>query len=158
MNRVRPYIPLSVRVQVAERQLRDSGKLVWIAYLKTVETAVSPPWSLSEKLQMLLFHLFSPNDFQLDHDPALILRKFNPRTGKYTPDANDPAHLIYRDTADHLQKTTGRKPGAERTVTTKGSDIGIKTKFARLARKKKPKQKIPARANPWPKRKMGNGR
>ena len=82
MNRVRPYIPLSVRVQVAERQLRDSGKLVWIAYLKTVETAVSPPWSLSEKLQMLLFHLFSPNDFQLDHDPALILRKFNPRTGK----------------------------------------------------------------------------
>ena len=114
MNRVRPYIPLSVRVQVAERQLRDSGKLVWIAYLKTVETAVSPPWSLSEKLQMLLFHLFSPNDFQLDHDPALILRKFNPRTGKYTPDANDPAHLIYRDTADHLVRrsaTYGERGG-----------------------------------------------
>ena len=93
--------------------------------------------TLRKRLSILLGHL--PAGAQLDHDPALILRPFNERTGKYTPDANDPAYLIYRDPADHLQKTTGRKPGAERTITTKGSDIGLKTKFARLERKSKRK-------------------
>jgi hypothetical protein len=100
--------------------------------------------TLRKRLSILLGHL--PQGAQLDHDPALILRPFNERTGKYTPDANDPAYLIYRDKDDHLQKTTGRKPGATHTVTVKGSDIGLKTKFARLERKgKKPKQKIASR-------------
>ncbi len=106
--------------------------------------------TLGARLNILLGHL--PKGAQLDHDPALILRPFNERTGKYTPDANDPAYLIYRAPDDHLQKTTGRKPGALRTVTTKGSDIGLKTKFARLERKKtKPKSHIPSR--PFPKQK-----
>jgi hypothetical protein len=103
-------------------------------------------YPMRKRLDRLLEMLFGDEGYQLDHDPALILRPFNKRTGKYTPDANDPHFLVYRRKDDHLQKTTGRKPGAERTVTIKGSDIGLKTKFARLERKgKKPKATIPSR-------------
>lgn len=124
---------MKVRVEVAERQV-DHGQLWWPLYCGAVEAG---RMTLRKRLSILLGHL--PAGAQLDHDPALILRPLNERTGKYTPDANDPAYLIYRDPANHLQKTTGRKPGAERTVTTKGSDIGLKTKFARLERKSKRK-------------------
>ena len=153
--RPRPHIPLSVCVQVAERQVRASGSPLWPLYLAAQEIS---PWPLGRR-QRVLLGVFG-GQVQLDHDPALILRKFRndarlKPAARYTPNANDPVHLIYRDTADHLQKTTGRKPGAERTVTTKGSDIGIKTKFARLERPKRRKQKISARKNPWPKRKFG---
>lgn len=120
------------------------------------------PWSLyapGVRLRLVLHTLFGNAPVQLDHDPALILRNHNRRTGKYTPDANDPDFLIYRLKDDHLQKTTGRKPGATRTVTTKGSDIGLKTKFAKLERPARRKQKIPGRKAPWPKkRKLPNAR
>ncbi len=141
MKRPRPYVPLSVRVKVAERQI---GKF--------------RPFYVNsdrERLSYFLRLLGNGAPMQLDHDPALILRKFSPRTGKYTPDANDPDFLVYREKADHLEKTVGRKAGAERTVTTKGSDIGLKAKFARLEgrTKQRPKMKIPSR--PFPsKRKM----
>ena len=155
--RPRPHIPLSVCVQVAERQVKASGSALWPIYLSA--QAINP-WPLGQRLRILLNDLFGDKLYQLDHDPALILRKYRNDArmkppDRYTPNANNPAHLVYRDTADHLQKTTGRKPGAERTVTTKGSDIGIKTKFARLKRPKRRKQKISARKNPWPKRKFG---
>jgi hypothetical protein len=155
MNRLRPFIPLSVRVQVAERQLSKSGSILWALYASAVTAngKLDAPLTLTHRLRILLSHLFPEGDFQLDHDPALILRRFNHINGRYTPAANNPDFLIYRQKDDHLQKTTGRKPGAERTITTKGSDIGLKTKFRKLERKdKRPKQKIPARKNPWPKR------
>lgn len=129
MKRHRPYIPLAVRVEVAER---DSTKGAWWPlYCGAVDVG---GMTLGRRLAILLGHL--PKGAELDHDPALILRAFNPKTGEYMPAANDPAYLIYRDGESHQQKTTGRKPGALRTVTTKGSDIGLKTKFARLERKK----------------------
>ncbi len=148
MQRIRPHIPLSVRVQVAERQLSESGSILWALYASavTANDKLAAPLTLTHRLRILLGHLFPDGDYQLDHDPALILRRFNTRTGRYTPAANNPDFLIYRKTALHLKKTTGRNPGATHTVTTKGSDVGIKTKFARLARRdKKPKRKIPSR-------------
>lgn len=129
MKRPRPSIPMSVRVAVAERQAQCDSTW-WLLYFSAL---TSEKLTLGRRLAILLEHL--PKGAQLDHDPALILRPFSPRTGKYTPDANDPRFLTYREPAEHLQKTTGRKPGASRTITTKGSDIGIKTKFARLERK-----------------------
>ncbi len=85
-----------------------------------------------------------------------------------------------RHKADHQHKTTGRKPDAERTITTRNSDVGeakrtrairaseaehkqtmmlkwnveeISTKaLAEFAMKKlKRKQKIPSRPNAWQK-------
>jgi hypothetical protein len=147
-------------VQVAERQVQAIHHRVWPIYIHAQKINA---WSLRHRLRVLLFSLFEDVPYQLDHDPALVLRKFKrdlrkPQAAWFTPNANDPDHLIYRTKDDHLQKTTGRKPGAARTVTTKGSDIGIKTKFARLERKArttiKPKgfggtRKLPSR--PFPK-------
>lgn len=151
MKRPRPHIPLSVRVEVAERQASAVGGLWWGWYL----SVDWPDGYHGQRLKYLLQHLFPDGQYGLDHDPALILRPFNPKTGKYTPDANDPKFLFYRTTRDHLQKTIGRKADAEKTVTTKGSDIWLKNKFKRLEQpSKKRKAKIPQRANPWPKRKL----
>lgn len=105
---------------------------------------------LKVRLAVLLRQAFHGQDVELDHDPALELRRFNPRTGKYSPDANDPRFLIYRVRDEHLQKTTGRKPGAERTVTSKGSDVWLAKKFRKLESPKKVKRKMQSR--PFPKR------
>lgn len=150
MKRQRPYIPLSVRLAVANRQMAERG-------LQPRGPCASVGAQLNEALYMLFGHGGDEIEaFQLDHDPALILRHFNPRSGKYMPRANDPAHLVYRTKADHLQKTTGRKADAEKTVTTKGSDIWLKSKFARLEgrTKKRPKVKIQSRGFSKQKRKF----
>lgn len=145
-DRPRPYIPLRVRVAVAMRQCKRIGSPT--AGARAV-AATMDSWEMQLRVLLPALGFEKP---QLDHDPALILRPFNKKTGKYTPPANDPDYLVYREKAEHQQKTTGRKPGALRTVTTKGSDIGLKSKFARLEgrTKKRPKQKIPQRKNPWP--------
>ena len=165
MRRVRPYIPLEVRVQVAERQLRsvDNGDQctdIWWALNRT------DGLTLRDKLEVMLKALSEAlgDVLQLDHDPALILRQYKvdrrkPPAAWYTPNANDPDHLIYRPLRDHGEKTFGRKADAEKTVTTKGSDIWLKSKFKRLEQpSKKRRAKIPARAKPWPKGRKLQGR
>jgi hypothetical protein len=127
-KRPRPYIPISIRLQVAQRQLVVGHSFV-VAYSYLL-------MDCTKKIRLdriLAFMFHAP---QLDHDPALILRKLNPRTGKYTPDANDPNYLIYREKADHQKKTSGRNPGASRTITTKGSDVWLAKKFRRLEKSK----------------------
>lgn len=128
-----PMPPLAVRIEVAERQYfgesigvdREGGPKVWLAFL--------------------IKEIGKGKPCHLDHDPALILRKYNPRiknvAARYTPHAHDPDALVYREKSDHQQKTTGRKPGAERTVTTKGSDAHLAAKFRRLEGKNKPRRK-----------------
>lgn len=155
MKRPRPYIPLPIRVIAAERQVQEmiTEKIIpsiwWPLYQSGAGLA-----TLRVRLAALLGAMTTHTGvekWQLDHDPALVLRKFKvdrrkPVAAWYQPNANDPFFLLYRPEADHQQKTTGRRPGALRTVTTKGSDIGLKTKFARLERKgKKRKAKIPSR-------------
>ncbi len=156
MKRSRPHIPLSVRVAVAERMVNmravATGEWAYrnLYFSRILLTTPEFKWPLKDRLESLLYHLFRDEKTHLDHDPALILRPFDEVTGKYTPDANDVNHLIYRTVAEHLEKTIGRKIGAEKTVTTKGSDVGLKAKFARLERAPKFKKKIPSR--PFPKK------
>lgn len=155
----RPYIPLTVKVAVAERQVRVTGSPFWPLYLSAVKGAEvqNQPWSLTRRLRVLLHHLFPYGRYQLDHTPALEQRPRKTIKGKvqYQPDANDPDHLEYSATDLHLQKTTGRKPGAEKTITSKGSDVWLAKKFRRLEGKTKtrPKAKIPSR--PFQKGKRG---
>ena len=114
--------------------------------------AVSPTRLLPSLLVSLrrIWGLPDGTPLPLDHDPALILRKYNPRVkevaARYTPHAHSPDHLIYRRQGNHDEKTFGRKEGAERTVTTKGSDVYLKAKFDRLEGRTKGR---PKRA--WPK-------
>ena len=63
-------------------------------------------------------------EFDFDHDPALVRRDYDTGAGDFIPPQNDPRHIIARRKAEHLEKTIGRKQGAERTVSTRGSDVG----------------------------------
>jgi hypothetical protein len=61
---------------------------------------------------------------QFDHRPPLQDRPFDTEAGDFMPRQHDPEYIEPLTKPDHLHRTTGRKPGAERTVTTRGSDVG----------------------------------
>jgi hypothetical protein len=63
-------------------------------------------------------------ELEFDHAPALMYRDLDLITQDFLPPQNDPEFIDARVGGDHDQKTFGRKAGAERTVTTRGSDIG----------------------------------
>jgi hypothetical protein len=160
----RPHIPLAVRVIVAERQLdaatsfpHENGERNASVFRTFVDR---DGWKkrnpLSEQLDMLLRLLFGEQKVNLDHDPALVNRPFNKRTGKYTPDANDPEHLIYRTKAEHDIKTRIRGDGAQH------SDLGLARKLKRIAKNRDPKQRKTKIAQPkhfkWPSRPFNRNR
>lgn len=138
----RPYIPLKTRLAVLLRQAFEDRK-----FANADEREAAREFyricchcrPTRYRIKWLIQLLFYGGKVELDHDPALELRRFNQRTGKYSPDANNPYYLVYRLKPNHLQKTVGRKPGAERTVTTKGSDVWLAKKYRKLGRPKKSK-------------------
>lgn len=148
----RPYIPLTVRVQVAERQMKEAtGCVCTDEHGVPLELAGV---SLSARLKAALFHLSSGgnNKLELHHRPALVNRA-RKRNGEYDPPANDAAHLVYLVEGDHHVETRVRgQHGAH-------SDLGQARKNKRIARNRDPrrrKAKIAQRKNPWPKgRKLG---
>lgn len=158
----RPHIPLSVRVQVAERQL-DKTADFWMLY------CITDFQSAGVRLNFLLFGLSQQldcevSDLRLDHDPALCNR-VQVRSGlgrtRYIPDANDPEHLIYRTKADHDIKTRVRGDGAQH------SDLALRRIAKRRARKAEGGKLSTRRLakpgkrrdkKPWPKRPMPKGR
>ena len=133
----RRHIPLSVRCEVAERQLRSRG------FDPRQFADVSP---LSERLAFLLTALFEGRDCQLDHEPALVNRKqIRDVDGvllRYEPDEHDPAHLMYREKHDHLIKTTVRGDHGQ------FSDMVLAKRERRRAKKAAGKLK---RKTKWPK-------
>ena len=99
MRLPRPHVPLSVRVQVAERQCHQQG--VILPY-------ISLQYTDRERLDLLLAALFGKDQFHLDHDPPLAARAAFRSDGSfwhYSPHANDPRHLVYRTAEDHRIKT-----------------------------------------------------
>jgi hypothetical protein len=113
-------------------------------------------------------------DYQFDHDPALVNRDYDTKAGDFIPPQNDSDHIKAILRGNHDKKTFGREPGAEKTVTTRGSDVGeaARTKDIRASealhqaalaskagdytkaaellaagreRKKRPKRQIPSR-------------
>lgn len=136
----RPHIALKVRLAVLERQAFIERKLPDNSY-----RVICRGQTIRAKIQWLILTLFGHETVELDHDPALQLRRFNKRTGRYSPDANNPKYLIYRVVPEHLRKTIGRTPGAERTVTMKGSDAWLAKKFRKLEHPKESKSRIPSR-------------
>ena len=119
-NRPRPYIPLHIKVAVIERQMVEIGH--W-----TSKNLKNPPdLPLAERLRLSQIEVFGvavPHTedepplhvpkLHLDHDPPLRTRKFNQRTEKFTPDANDPRYLVWRTAEDHHRKTNIRGNGAQ---------------------------------------------
>lgn len=122
----RPHIPLDIRVIVAARQIRKIDPTDPCLYGLGLQYARDfpgdPTVKFGKKLAILLRQLAKllgceVSDLRLDHDPALGARPrhrrgLNPRTF-YTPDANDPEHLLYRPhgpefDGSHLIKTNVR--------------------------------------------------
>lgn len=152
----RPYIPIAVRVQVAERQFdaatsfaHENGERNASVFRTFVDRE---HWkrttSLGEQLDTFLRLLFGDAKVELHHRPALVNRA-RKRNGDYDPPANDPAHLIYLVDVDHDIETRVRgQHGAH-------SDLGQARKNKRIANNRNPRRrkvKIPQRKNPWPKR------
>jgi hypothetical protein len=151
----RPSIPVEVKCRVLLLQLGEA----W-------PDAMLNDWR--RKHSILLLHLKGKlaallgceiADLRLDHDPPLALRPQERRgLGRkiyYTPDANDPEHLIYRP---HGAQFEGSHDVKTRIRGEHGqfSDIALIKRQRRRERPPKPKrpfsgtQKIPSR--PFPKR------
>jgi len=90
-------------------------------------------------------------DTEYDHRPPLWEREVNAEGTDYVPPQLDPDHIHALHVLCHLERTTGRKADAERTVTTKGSDAHRRKMERKRQRPKRFKAKIPQRVNPWPK-------
>ena len=174
----RPHVPLSVRVEVASRQLRRQfGKPGTVKLIqKEYDT-----WAL--QLAHLLFWLAKAfgcevSDLRLDHfDPPLAARQ---RTGegkatRYVPDANDPEHLEYRPHGVEFDRSHDVKTRIRGDHGQYSDVVLIKRERRRQKReaeqadaknlKKKRRNwrsgsgpKKPAAKRPWPKRPFPKGR
>lgn len=108
----RPYIPLEIRCQVAERQMREKNAVLAASVLYGQRHE-----SDGKKLRVLLRCLFGDEKFELHHRPSLVNRRRYVRNGKvfYDPPANDPEHLVYLAEDDHDIETRIRGIGAQRS-------------------------------------------
>lgn len=151
MRRPRPHIPLPVKVRVLLRQI---GELWPEDYLRDVRQKRQLAHAVNGLTVMLAQQLgCTVDELELDHDPPLRVRKFNKRTGKYTPDANDHNYLFYRP--DHKTKTNvrgdhGQFPDRVLINREKKRELRLFHKRRRRRRQSWPKQRIPQRQNPWP--------
>jgi len=83
-----------------------------------------------------------------DHRPPLEQRKINRQKTDFIPPQDNPQFLEAIDVPCHQFRTTGRKPGAEKTVTTLGSDVHVAAKLRRMSKPKKPTRPWPSRGIP----------
>lgn len=104
--------------------------------------------------------------YEVDHRPPLCDRPYDTEANDFIPPQWSVEHLFLIEKAEHRRRTFGRQPGAEKTVTTRGSDVGERARTRRLRRAQaaheramsekhqaaattRPKRKLPSR--PFPK-------
>lgn len=105
----RPHIPVDIRLQVVLRQIGMTPEAAKLFRLV---------WPASNKLLTVLLRILRAKlEFErdatlhLDHDPPLAARQKLYHNGKhvgYSPPANDPDHLFYREKVAHHIKTNVR--------------------------------------------------
>lgn len=125
MKLPRPYIPLEVRLMVAERQVREHQ----------LDPHLSPSLPKQARLEALLRILSTYHDegkLELHHRPALLNREQVKIAGVvigYLPDANDHRYLVYLPEDEHDIETRVRGQGAQL------SDLAQARKNKRIARR-----------------------
>ena len=155
----RPYIPLSIRVQVAERQfiVATACGFTNAFGIPTPISEIREKWAKnnSAMLKHMLTTMFGDQKVHLDHDPPLGARKKVFKRGvhvDYDPPANDPRYLVYRLAVDHRTKTNVRGEHGQHP------DRVLIKKNRRLEERQsgkvppRRKAKIAQRKNPWPSR------
>lgn len=89
---------------------------------------------LKAQLHAALLQLgFEPNQVELDHTPALVLRDWDDEAQDTVPPASDPRYLIWRPKAEHAAKTFGS--GGEKRITSAGGDIHAAAHVRRIGRR-----------------------
>lgn len=107
----RKAIPCNVKIQV----MLDT----WLKFAQATNGVFNP-----ETVQFF----DKAADIQFDHSPALTNRQYDTDAGDFIPPQHDPKYIVPLLKENHLYKTVGRKPGAEKTVTTRGSDVGERSR------------------------------
>jgi hypothetical protein len=113
--------------------------------------------SLRKQLNVALRQLgFDPTECELDHFPALALRKVNSDGTDWIPAQDDERYLVWRPRAEHRVKTSGTK------ATSAGSDIHAIAKAKRVSREqeefrramlaKSGQGEVTEKSSKWPKR------
>lgn len=75
-----------------------------------------PHMPLKVKLDAALIALgLDPEHVDFHHDPALGLRPYDEETGKWTPDANDPKHIVPLAKDAHKDRYSGDRQAIDRT-------------------------------------------
>lgn len=141
MKLIRPNIPHSVRVEVALRQLRETGAIE-CALIRT-ESRVGP--YLKRLLFMLQLRLDTMKILDLHHRPALVNREKVIVAGKhvgYVPDANDPEHLFYVPEDQHDVETRVRG------IRGQHSDLALVRKRKNIERNRMPDHAKKGSINP----------
>jgi hypothetical protein len=67
---------------------------------------------------------WNADDLEFDHRPALVQRPYDTEASDFIPPQHDPKHIEPVLNVNHDERTFGRKAGASKTVTTRGSDVG----------------------------------
>jgi len=124
----RPHIPLSVRVQVAERQVGEAG------FPGLLMFGGQDKKPLRERLVDALGFLFGDQKIELHHRPALVNRH-RKRNGDYDPPANDPLSLVYLLDDEHDVETRIRGQHGQH------SDLGMARKNKKIAANRNPKRR-----------------
>jgi hypothetical protein len=138
----RPHVPLSVRCNVAERQLRE-----YTAYYGYAVAGKKTAGNRLRAMLPLLAQVFGceVSELRLDHDPPLAARPRNSQglglKSRYEPDANDPDYLFYRPhgaqhAGSHDVKTRIRGDHGQHP------DRVLIKKARRLTENKPPKRKV----------------
>jgi len=122
----RPYIPLSVRLDVLKRQALEVGfKFTW---------AACQPRSLARQLRLKLEEFFAGKPAELHHRPALLNRQRN--GNRYEPDANDPDYLVYLSADEHVIETRIRG------IAGQYSDLALARKRKRMERRRARRRRV----------------
>lgn len=142
MKLLRPHISIHIRCIVAMRQLGEMWpeQVLSIHKNKTV---------LLKHLLNRLTELIGAERLQLDHQPALALRKKIFRNGvhvEYRPHSSDPEHLIWREKNAHRIKTQVR------------GDHGQFSDLALIRREKRRAKKLKKNPRTWQSKPMRSGK
>lgn len=132
----RPHMPIAVKRAVIARQ-RAIGRQLGFGLDDKGEQIAACVCGFGEPHPL-------GKVYHLDHKPALGLRKYDPATRKYEPDANDPAYIDALTDICHGRKTYGQRH------TKVGSDKTTMAKLDRLANTKVNKPPPGERRQPSP--------
>ena len=149
MRLPRPYIPLAVRVLVAERQMKEATGCVCTNDLGVPLPLFGATYGV--RLRAALFHLSGGGRLRMElhHRPALVNRRRR-RNGDYDPPANSPEHLVYLAEDDHDVETRVRGLRGQH------SDLALARKNKNIAKNRDPKRRKAKIAQPkkqrWPSR------